>query len=829
LKKTLKVTGKVLAVFIILNLLGAGVLYTYFTKHKKELIKKASVEIGDRIMASVKVKDADISWFGTFPYLSLELKDVNIIDSSNSSNPIPFLEANHFLVSFDIFKLIKGNFHINRVLLSDGNINFIRDSNKISNLHILDEENPSKKASHPPKQTLFNFMTLNNIRVYLIDKSEQKKYDILVKHLTCESDFDDTVTSFKINMNTHINFLGLNILDGYYGKNKDIEGSFPLFLNSKSKILTLKKIKLYVDHEPVIADGTFHLDTAKHFQLDLTAKSISFENARTSLLEKTQQTLSMIKVSKPIDIEISMHGDTKYKSIPHVNLTFNIKDNILTSPGGKFAHCSMTGNFMNEVDLKLRRSDTNSMMTVTDFDALWNGISPIHSNKIIVNNLIEPDLNFDLQASCRLTDIDSLVQSDDVNLEEGIAKIDIVYKGPSNISSKIIPDITGNVSLSNAEILYVPHNMRLTKCNGLIAFHHTAISIRNLSGSLGNSSVSINGKVNSILPLFSNSKAEMLLNWDISSHFIDLTQLVPLISGRNHKHRNIKKEQKTLAGLSYAIDSFAEKCNIKTNFSISKIVYKRFEAQNVIAELSLNTRTGWKIQSLKLDHSGGNIMLNGSVVQSNDDNHKVLLDVDIHKVDVSKIFYAFDNFGISSFNYNNLKGLASLQANLQLDLNDSAKIIPNSLKGEASFRLENGELIDFKPIEEICAKIFPTRNFKDIQFAELKDKFTVANYKIKMDKMEIESNLIHLYAEGTYALRGNATDLTIQVPINNLEMPDYYNAPENKGLNAKTGLSVFIKAEDDGKGVIKFKYNSLGGSKKKVKSSKHDKVPSPGT
>ena len=56
-----------------------------------------------------------------------------------------------------------------------------------------------------------------------------------------------------------------------------------------------------------------------------------------------------------------------------------------------------------------------------------------------------------------------------------------------------------------------------------------------------------------------------------------------------------------------------------------------------------------------------------------------------------------------------------------------------------------------------------------------------------------------MYVEGLYDLKGDSTDLVIQVPLSNLKKrkPDY--VPENKGLDAKTGMSVYVRAKS-GKG-----------------------------
>ena len=810
MRKYINIVSIILGGFAILLLVVWGIAYLYFVSHKKELIKEAGLEIGKKIKASVQVKDAGISFFSSFPSLSIDLKNVRIIDTSFSKHPVPFLEAGKFSVSSNLFQLLKGNIHLSRIALTDGVINFYRDTTGVSNLSILDENRGPKKESRKPKETLFNLLVLDNIRVLITDKTQYRNIDLIIRHLSCQVSLADSTTIFNINMNTHINFVGFYIIDGYYGKGKELNGSFPLTFNSITKAITLSNISLLLNQEPVQVDGVFHLDAAQLFHLHVMARSISYENASTSMLEKTRVALANFTSKKPLNIDVKLSGNTKYLSIPHVYMTWNVADDDVSVSGIKLSHCSFSGTFINDVNQGMLRNDSNSRITLTGFNANWNGKSEIHFNKVVVTNLLNPLLYFDLHAHCKLTDIDSLVQSDDLNLEEGNAEVDLVYNGPLKDSAHIVPDITGEIALNNAEILYVPRNMRLVKCNAMIKFNHKEISIDNLSGKLGSSSVVINGHINSFAPIFSHNGNEIALQWVISSPLIDLTQLIPFIGGRKPVHRSLKTQHIALAGVSHIIDSIVEKCSVHATFIAKRIIYKHFEADNLNADLVLVNQMGWAFRNLSLNYAGGKIALKGSMNQTNDDRHKVSVKVQISKVDVSTIFYGFDNFGMVSFDHTNLKGTVSLKSTLNLELDNSANIIPNTLKGNADFELEKGELINFKPIEEICAKIFPKRNFKDIQFAVLKDQFTVENYKITMHKMEISSNILHMYVDGVYALKGNVTNMTIQVPLNNLLKPDFNKAPKNQGVNAKTGPSVYVHAIDDGKGNINFKYNFSG-------------------
>jgi len=824
LKKIFRIVVGILASVLLLLIVGWGILYFYFSAHKKEIIAKASTEISSKIQAGVTIKDAGISWFATFPYISIELREVQITDTLYSKHPIPFLQAGKFYANCNVFQLMKGQVRINRVGLSDGIINVIHDSLCRPNLHILDAKSPSKTDTGHSSKSFFNDLTMNNVRIFIVDDSRQVKLDILVNKLKCSTIDYDTATCFNLDMKVHTNYLGFNTVEGYYGNNKDIDGVFPLYLNMKQKTIRFHDIKLAVNHDLLIGDGIFHFDEQQLFHLSINAPNIDFENAKTAMVAKSQLALSGLHSVKPVDFAVVLDGDTRYLSIPFVNVAWRVSDDELGILQGKFAHCSMRGTFINYVNPKNPRHDSNSRITVSNFKALWNGKSPVQANKIIITNMIKPILHFDLNAVCTLSDIDSLVQSNDLNFEDGNANINIVYNGPVSYSSKIVPDITGYFMLSKADILYAPRNMELVNGNAKVSFNHSEIAIENLSGTLGKSSIAIQGHINSFAPIFSHANEQVLLQWTVASPLINLTELVPLVAEKQQKHRAKKIITAPISGLSSFLDDLVEECNIQVDFLVKRIVYNHFEADNLNANLSLENNGEWKINHLLVNHAGGNLSASGTLAPLASGGYMASLKSDMQHVDVSKVMYAFNDFGIRSFSSNNLKGQLTLHSTLEVALNKAGNIAPNTIKAKVGFSLQNGELVKFRPIEEVCKKIFPNRNFEDIQFADLKDNVTISDNLVKMNKMEVSSNLLHFYVEGTYGMKITGTDILVQIPLNNLSAPEINQSPDNLGLKAKNGISVFVNAKDNGNGDIKLSY-SLDG-KKKPKKSKSNNITS---
>jgi len=79
--------------------------------------------------------------------------------------------------------------------------------------------------------------------------------------------------------------------------------------------------------------------------------------------------------------------------------------------------------------------------------------------------------------------------------------------------------------------------------------------------------------------------------------------------------------------------------------------------------------------------------------------------------------------------------------------------------------------------------------------------------------MEIQSTVLSFFVEGIYSMKGN-TDISIQVPFNNLKKrgPDYN--PENIGTDKKPKKSIYIRGRPGSDGNINFKLDLFNRYKK---------------
>jgi hypothetical protein len=225
------------------------------------------------------------------------------------------------------------------------------------------------------------------------------------------------------------------------------------------------------------------------------------------------------------------------------------------------------------------------------------------------------------------------------------------------------------------------------------------------------------------------------------------------------------------------------------------------------------------LKKIQLQHANGSIFLEG-ILRNETSSNPFSFKAQLRNINVSKIFEAFNNFGLKSPTDKNIAGTLTADVTMDGGVTTNAQLIPGELKGFVKFNLQNGQLINFEPVQKISQTVFKSRNFSDIQFADLHDLLEINGRSITVNRMEIRSSVLTMFVEGIYNMK-TGPDLSIQVPLSNMKA-NKDSVLSNKGIFSKTGPSARLRAKwgDDGKIKISWDPFNKSGKALKAQSSK---------
>jgi AsmA-like C-terminal region/Protein of unknown function len=465
---------------------------------------------------------------------------------------------------------------------------------------------------------------------------------------------------------------------------------------------------------------------------------------------------------------------------------------------------SFTGTYTNEIVPGLPRKSPNSGIELRNFSGEWQGL-PVTSDKIIVTDFTNPLLVCDLKSGFALTRLNTFFTNSSLNLEGGDALINISYKGPIKKNTSDNSFVNGSVIIKNGLINYTPRNIPLKNVNGTLIFLNSDVLVQKLQCQVLNNQVVMDGTAKSLLSLMNTEPNKVVLDWNIYSPSLNLASFIPLLKAR--KNITTANRSGNIKNLSQKIDEVLEKGSINVNLKADKLIYKKFDANNAIANFTI-LQNSWELQKVSLQHAGGQMDISGSLIDQRANYHHAKINVQLKEVDVSKTFAAFNNFGQDGITSKSIRGKLSSVTKINMNLDDDGNVYPSSVEGQVDFQLKNGALADYEPIMKIQDVVFKKRDFSNVMFAELKNRLEIKKTEVIINRMEIQSSVLSMFVEGIFSTAGN-TNISIQLPLSNLKKRDKTYVPENLGIDKKGGMSIFLRGTPGPDGNVKFKYDLL--------------------
>ena len=228
-------------------------------------------------------------------------------------------------------------------------------------------------------------------------------------------------------------------------------------------------------------------------------------------------------------------------------------------------------------------------------------------------------------------------------------------------------------------------------------------------------------------------------------------------------------------------------------------------------------QTGIHVQdsaTIILDKTGfkfidGSVNMEGKMDLSREDHIPFSGIFNTAELDVAGLLEGLNYLNLPSFrNVEKLSG----QTNMNLDLSgilaeNAASVTPEKMNGLLDFELSDIVIQGFLPLDKIAAKIMMKKRFKTVRFAPIANSLNFQGQDIQIPLMEIRSNAITMFLEGTLSY-GDNTNIWVTIPLSNLTAGDLSTIPDKKDYAAfKWKIYVEVTTDEFGENQFKLRFS----------------------
>jgi len=637
---------------------------------KDKIVSMVSSSINNTINATVTFKEPDVSLFRNFPFASLSVQEVAVI------NKAPFLgdtlfnaeKINFTLKLTSLFNTGTEPLEINSISIANGAINILFNKESLGNFDIAKKNNVVSESSENSLSLSINKYALENIDFVFFDETSQVKLAVNSIYHSGEGHFSNNILDLDTKTTAKISLKMENV---NYLKNVNIKLDAVLGIDLVNSTCTFKENTGFINQLPLKFDGFIQLiEENQVYDMTFKTPTSTFKNLLALLPKKYSGNLNTIKTEGKFDLKGAIKGTFSKTTIPTFDISFISKNAMF-----KYADLPKAVNNIN-IDVNIINTtgflkDTHVAVNNTSFK-LENDIFSAFGN---VTNLTDnATVNLTVKGSMNLDNINKVYPIAIENQLKGVLKADFrtqfdmksIEKGNyQNIKNK------GNITLSNFKFNSkdVANPFYIEKTS--VTFNTNTILLNEFRAKTGASDVTVQGNLTNFYGyLFKEQKLKG--NFNLKSKNFKVEDFLT-----KSKITTEKQEETTRLKIPAFLD-------IVLNASANQVMYDNINLTNVSGNIFIKNETV-RLKNLKSSVFGGNLGFDG-IISTKMEKSKFTMDLNLKELNIADSFSSLEMLKaiapIAKIIEGKINATIKVSGNLEDDMTPNLKSISGDLLGQ---------------------------------------------------------------------------------------------------------------------------------------------------
>jgi len=267
-KQIIKASGVVLTVLIVLA--AGAIAFAYFRQDK--LVSELIGQLNHDFKGRIEIEGSHISPFKNFPYISVDLEEVQIYENKSASSEI-LLHVSDAYVGFDLWDMMNGNYLIKRIRCDQGFLSLVqhRDGSfNIVNALSSDAEEEDTTAFHLDLRAI----ELVNIDLLKFNEENGVLVEAFIEH--AESSFRSADDQLNISLDSRFLFNLIMENDTSFLHDKHVELNTDLIYHMSHNQLIINDSELLIEKALFKMAGSVDVENDLDLDLSFTGHKPNF-------------------------------------------------------------------------------------------------------------------------------------------------------------------------------------------------------------------------------------------------------------------------------------------------------------------------------------------------------------------------------------------------------------------------------------------------------------------------------------------------------------------------------------------------------------------------
>ena len=748
---------------------------------KDDIIDYAISEINKTLKTEVHVDEIDVTFWATFPNLSLDFNKVFIQDPySYATRSDTLLYTEQIRLKFSPMDIWNEKYNVKKIDIKPGTLQLKVDKTGAVNYDIFKESGSKEKTNF---NLTLESIHATGIRFSYSNRVNENSYRTKVQDIQLAGNF----TQDKFDLETEASFYIQRIQNGLvpFIINQQASTEVAIHIDQVSETFSINGGKLLLSGIPF--DFDVKVDT-NEVKLSIDANKIPLADLANNLAVKEVKTVSKLKGSGTGTFHLSFQNKLVKDSYPKVDCNFSIDNGRLTEP--------TKGLTLRNIDLKgyystLKGKDKEEL---TIKNVSFQTISGPFSGNLAIRRFSKPSYRGSAKGSLDLEVIHALFKLPKIQELTGRVKVNTNFYLETVIENNeaVVEIVDGNGTALMDNVDFSLHNdsRKFSDIYGNLILNRSEAVLEGLKVHLGESDLELNGSFNYIDQFLQDK------------HTLDVAVIA------ESKKINLKDFTNTIAGDPKTTTTTREwmlptliNGNVKLNVDAIHMDHHTFTQIN--GEMTVGNRS---ISIQKLHGITGNATVRGTlaVVEASPEYFQLATNLSSKDIYFKPIFREWNNFDQTVIREDNISGRAEAILDLKAPFDLQYGVLKDEIEAQIQLKIIGGQLKNVSTFTALTKDLKTAKTkmilkgreidalgdkLNNIQFETLENTIFIKKSVIIIPKMEIKSNAIDITVDGKHKFNNDI---------------DYKFAFRFRELKQKKDESEFGIVEDDGTGIKVF-------------------------
>ena len=716
MKRIFKHVFKILFISIFIT---GGVVFTCTIYFSDEIEKNVVSKIEQAIDLPLILDDVEFTVYKNFPYASVKITNLLILESEDFNNDtLLFTELAYIKLS--LVSLINKVYDVESVIAKNAKINIKYNNLNVPNFLIF-KKNPATK----------NSLSIHKVTLLNTELNVSKEIPAMdMKWTLTKSIISINNQNFTFNTDGLSNKLIVGMTDYMNAKKIDFIAKTQI---TKDTIIILES-NLAIEDVLLNVRGSIYQGNTLNLKIDGMKQEIDQIIANSP--ENIKQICSPFIVNGEITFNSSLKGLITKDENPLFEMDYAVtKANFkLRSIPFELNNIQMNGNLNNGEN----RNFNSTRIEAKVFEAKTKNGNI--NGKFTLTNLNNYYLNSQFKSSWDLTEVSQYFKKSPLIGLRGRLFTNTNYKGGISFDRKFKKRFLNATHKSDIKLQNVKFNILRSPLDFIfesadLKLEGHKLLANSLQSTISETDFNFKGQILNFIAYIIDEAPKVYVDGNIKSTYTNLSELMTLGAPSN-------------SGLHKITPILPNWIDANTAIDIKNLSYENFIASNLSGDIYFENGN-MNGENLNANSLNGEIAGWFTLSEPINNNLKLISNIELKKINIRNSFEAFNNYGQEFITKEQLKGVGTAEINIESHWRPNFVLDTERLKLKSHLVIEKGELIDFKPLENLSSYI-SLDELKHVTFSTLENTIDIANEIITVPTMEIKSSALSVFLSGEH-------------------------------------------------------------------------------